>query len=71
MGVAQNVAPVATYLIDTGFTISDSGNATGGSGVGGALAYLIAPNTTPVEPTWTVAAGGSTASLNGAVFAHA
>jgi hypothetical protein len=56
--------------IDSGFTVTDDNQATGGAGESGAMAYLIAPSTSAVDPTWTTSAGIS-GTINGAVFAHA
>lgn len=60
MGI--NTAPGLTYAIDTGFTISDQGQAASGVNVSGALAYFIDPNTSPINPTWTLTPPG----VNGA-----
>jgi hypothetical protein len=42
-----------------------------GSTDGIASAYLVAPSTSPVDPTWTIAANGNRMIANIAVFAHA
>ena len=56
--------------IDSGFTVTDDNQATGGAAESGAMAYLIAPSTSAVDPTWTTSAQIS-GTINGAVFAKA
>lgn len=72
-GFSGNTGLPAT--IDTGFTIIDTQfNATvaGASGIGAAAwAYLVAPNTSGVNPNWTMAAGCPSAYMENAVFAAA
>lgn len=55
--------------IDSSFTISDQGLATGAADCAG-MAYLIAPNTSAVDPAWTAPGASSDGSINGAVFAQ-
>lgn len=40
--------------VNSGFTITDQLPSFSGVCYGGALAYLIAPNASPVNPTWTI-----------------
>lgn len=54
---------VSSIAIDTGFTISDTNAFAGGSNYAGSLAYL-APDTAPVNPTWTwTSSAASSASI--------
>lgn len=61
--------------VDTGFTIIDSAfdsTSGAGGGVGGlAYGYLLAPNSTPVNPTWTMQAAVTGAMVVNVVFAKA
>jgi hypothetical protein len=57
------------YTVSAGFTISDSGNDSGGGFDGGAMSYLVAPSNASVTPLWTTP--GAVGSLNGAVFTAA
>jgi|HubBroStandDraft_5_1064220.scaffolds.fasta_scaffold76216_3 hypothetical protein len=56
--------------IDTGFTITDSSVAGGGFADSAAMAYLVAPSSGAVDPTWVTSATIQ-GSINGAVFKHA
>jgi hypothetical protein len=61
--------------VDTGFTILDSAfdlTPGAGSGCGGlSYGYLLAPNATPVNPTWTMQASVTAAMVVNVVFAKA
>jgi hypothetical protein len=63
LGFAANSDP----SIDTGFTLDDFDRSLIEHV---AIAHLLAPNTTPVSPTWTIGFGGNMAA-NIAVFKHA
>lgn len=55
--------------IDSGFTITDSPVAGGGFADSAAMAYLVAPSSSAVDPTWVTSATIQ-GTINGAVFKH-
>ena len=61
--------PTGTSSVDSGFTITDQNTEAAGT-LGICLAYKIAPNSTPINPTWTIAANNR-AQANAAAFEQA
>ena len=68
-GVGYN-SNASSFTVDSGFTITDQTNAVGGSCLGGAFAYLIQGAASPVNPTWTCAAGFSQSASKIATFTN-
>lgn len=61
-GIGINGTYGATLTIDSGFTVADKVDFTGGSNYGNGLAYIVQTTAGAVNPTWTRATAGATAT---------